>query len=301
MESELDRLRQKVENFPSPSAYTRFAELLRAQGNIDGAVESCQRCIKEFPRTGQAYVILAEIDMVAGRKDEGIRKLQTATVHDPRNYSAHRMLADHFGNAGQNAQALIHLRQILTFKPNDPEVLKRISDLTPKGSTSSQTPSQTPSQTLSQTLSQTIAKQPVAASASASAAIGGSSGKRPTTAIPAAKPAPQGLAPLVAEAGVRGALIADAHGRVVSSAGLDRQLEDVLAAVASEFGNNTSMVLESSGQGTLIQWMLAATQGQVMAFKRDNSCSVVVLAEPGVRPALLEIRARQALTELGAV
>lgn len=267
MESELDRLRQKVENFPSPSSYTRLAELLRASGDVQASVATCQRCIKEFPRTGQAYVILAEIDLVAGRKDDALAKLQTAVERDPRSFTAHRQLAEHYASANQIPSALTHLRQILTFKPNDPEILKRIAELTPKGVS----------------VTTTIAKAQT----------------RPKP-IPSAKPVPQGLGPLVAEAGVRGALIADAHGRVVSCVGLDNGVDEVLAALASEFSRNASTAIASAGQGQLGQWMLAANQGQVMAFTRANACSIIVLAEPGVRPALLEIRARQALLELGA-
>lgn len=268
MESELDRLRQKVENFPSPSSYTRLAELLRASGDVDGAVAACQRCIKEFPRTGQAYVILAEIDLAAGRKEDALKKLQTAAERDPRSFAAHRQLAEHYAGAGMIPQALAHLRQILTFKPNDPEILKRISDLAPKGAS----------------VTATIAKAQV-----------------PKPAVASATPVPQGLGPLVAEAGVRGALIADAHGRVVKSVGLEPGQDEILAALSAEFGRNATKAIDAAGQGGLVQWMLAANQGQVMAFTRDNNCSVVVLAEPGVRPALLEIRARQALAELGAV
>ncbi len=265
MESELDRLRQKVENFPSPSSYTRLAELLRASGDVDGAATACQRCIKEFPRTGQAYVILAEIDLAAGRKEDALKKLQTAVERDPRSFIAHRQLAEHYAGAGMVPQALAHLRQILTFKPNDPEILKRITDLTPKGAS----------------VTATIAKAQ-------------------TAPKPAAQTVPQGLGPLVAEAGVRGAVIADAHGRVVKAVGLENGQDEILAALAAEFGRNAGRAIGAAGQGTLAQWLLAANQGQVMAFTRDNHCSVVVLAEPGVRPALLEIRARQALAELGA-
>jgi hypothetical protein len=46
-------------------------------------------------------------------------------------------------------------------------------------------------------------------------------------------------------------------------------------------------------------WTIVADQGQVLAFKRDHLFSVIILAEPGVRPAMLEIRARQALIDLG--
>lgn len=292
MESEIDRLRQKLENFPSPSSYTRYAELLRAQGDIGAAITACQRCIKEFPRTGQAYVILAEIDVTEGRPQEALKKLITAVERDARSYSAHSKLAEYYTTQKQIPQALSHLRQILTFKPNDPEALRRIGDLTSKNQGSVAA----------------VAKAPTSASAPAP-----SPKPRPpappilemkpatkTVTKTISKPVPHGLGPLIAEAGVRGALVADARGQVVSSAGFENGLDEILAALASEFSNNAVTALNTAGQGQMTQWMLSATQGQVMGFTVRQSCSVIVLAEPGVRPALLEIRAKQALSELGA-
>jgi len=266
VETELERLRQKVENFPSPSTYTRLAELLRASGDARAATDACQRCIREFPRTGQAYVILAELAFAAGNKDEAVKNLTTAAERDPRSYAAHRQLSDHYAAAGKPTQALVHLRQILTFKPNDADVLKRIAELTPKG-----TPAPAP--------------KPITASI-----------PRPAMAVVV----PKGLGPLVNEAGVRGALIVDGQGRVVSSSGLTTEQEELSAALCAEFSRDAVTALGTAGYGELSQWMLAATQGQVMVFTRDGTRSVVVLAESGVRPAMLEIRARQALAELGA-
>jgi tetratricopeptide (TPR) repeat protein len=119
VESELERLRKKVENFPSASAYNRLAELLRLAGDATEAGAVCQRCVKEFPRNGQAYVILAEIEIANGRKEDAVKHLQTAVERDNRSYAAHKMLADHYCETARQPQALQHLRQILTFKPNN--------------------------------------------------------------------------------------------------------------------------------------------------------------------------------------
>ncbi len=278
MESELERLRKKVENFPSASAYNRLAELVRLGGNIAGAEQVCRRCIKEFPRNGQAYVILAEIELANGRKDEAIKNLLTAVERDNRSYTAHRMLADHYIDSARPPQALQHLRQILTFKPNDPAVLQKIEQVTGKPPTASVT-------------------RQVAGSGN-QAAPG-----RPSEPTPLANkivPASDGLSGLCSEPGVRGALIADDKGRVVSSQRLNSQQEDLLAALAAEISKASQQGLTTVGQGTLSMWTMVADQGQVLAFRRDQTFSVVILAEPGVRPAMLEIRARQALIELGA-
>jgi predicted regulator of Ras-like GTPase activity (Roadblock/LC7/MglB family) len=278
VESELERLRKKVENFPSASAYNRLAELVRVGGDIAGAEQVCRRCIKEFPRNGQAYVILAEIELANGRKDEAIKNLLTAVERDNRSYTAHRMLADHYLETAHPLQALQHLRQILTFKPNDPTVLQKIEHVTGKP------------------LTATVIRQ--VAGASNQAAPG-----RPLEPAPLANqmvPASDGLSSLCAEAGVRGALIADEKGRVVVSQRLSAQQEDLLAALAAEITKASQQALSTVGQDQLSTWTMVAEQGQVLAFRREKTFSVVILAEPGVRPAMLEIRARQALVELGA-
>ena len=129
MESELERLRKKVENFPSASSYNRLAELSRLAGDDGEAERICRKCIKEFPRNGQAYVILAEIRLAQNKKPDAVQLLQIAIERDPRSYTAHRLMADLFIADGAHAQALTHLRQILTFKPSDPAVSARIVEL----------------------------------------------------------------------------------------------------------------------------------------------------------------------------
>ena len=120
VESEFERLRKKVENFPSASAYNRLAELARMNGDEAEAQRICLRCVKEFPRNGQAYVILGEIAANAKNKEEAIKHLLAAIERDARSYAAHRNLAELYEADNNPTKALHHLRQILVFKPGDP-------------------------------------------------------------------------------------------------------------------------------------------------------------------------------------
>ena len=105
---------------------------------------------------------------------------------------------------------------------------------------------------------------------------------------------------LCAENGVRGALIADASGRVVVAKNITGGQEDILAALALDVGKAGTQALGTLGIDRLTTWALGATDGQVLVFQRDASLATVVLADPGVRPAMLELRARQALIDMGA-
>lgn len=333
METEIERLRKKVENFPSASLYNRLAELARQAGDEIQAETVCRRCIKEFPRSGQAYVILAEIKSAQNKKAEAIHLLLQGIEKDPRSYAAHRLMAD---LSDSRDQALHHLRQILGFKPNDPATIQRITELggaVPTGSTTARHRVVSPSASGTGTGTATGSSsglqaaiqrpnvvprpppfldfaaplpfpasahpspqepRPVRASTSPPAgsvttmlrAIGG-----PKTAV---------LDALCMEAGVRGACIVDRLGRVMMAKNLPAGQDELLAALSADILKAATATLVSHAAGAPATWVLVAGSGQVLTFSRDHSVSVVVLADPGIRPAMLELRARQALIDLGA-
>lgn len=321
METEIERLRKKVENFPSASLYNRLAELARQAGDETDAEAVCRRCIKEFPRSGQAYVILAELKIRQSKKAEAIHLLQQGIEKDPRSYAAHRLMAD---MADTRDQALHHLRQILGFKPNDPATVQRITELggtVPSGSTTARHRVVTPTAGSQAAAGApvmprpTVVPKPMASRDSAAPLPFPSSSSSSSSPAVASHP-PAGtvttmlrsiggaktavLDALCMEAGVRGACIVDAQGRVMMAKNLPAGQDELLAALSADILKAATATLTTHGAGAPATWVLAAAGGQVLTFSRDQSVSVVVQADPGVRPAMLELRARQALIDLGA-
>ncbi len=282
MESELDRLRKKVENFPSASLYNRLAELARLNGGVDEAVTVCQKCIKEFPRNGQAYVMLAEVALAKGERNEARRQLSTAIDRDPRCYGALRMLADMLAEAREPVQAASLLRQILTFRPTDQAVISRIAELEPSAPVLPSAP----------------VARPVAAPLPPPARLA-TPPPPPRFPTPAPLNRQSVLEPLCRETGVRGALVADGAGQVVVSLNLTAGTEDLLAALAVELAQAGRLAMAQAGCDQAATWAVRADAGQVLLFQR-NQFRVVVLADAAIRPAMLELRARQALIDLGA-
>lgn len=276
MESEYERLRKKVENYPSASAYNRLAELARLNGNVQDAEQICQRCIKEFPRNGQAYVILAEISLAAGRREDAITLLENAAERDPRSYSAHRMLSDIYAEMGRIPKALQHLKLILTFKPNDNMVVQRI-DLLSKDNSGAVRIADADVKKAQQTPVERLGQKP-----------------------PPAATRDAALVSLIAENGVRGVVVGDAQGRVVVSQGIGAEKADVLAALASQVTKGCGSALSAVGADGLASWLVEGDKGQVLGFRRDDALTLAVLTAPGVRPALIELRARQVLLDIGA-
>lgn len=305
MESEIDRLRKKVENFPSPSSYNRLAELLHLAKQEAEAEAVCRKCIKEFPRNSQVYALLADIQLGAGRRADASESLRAALERDGRNYAAARMYADLLAESRDVHGALAQLRQVLTFRPADPAVVKRIAELeahlkgVPAGAVPASRPAvpAPPPPPRPALPPRTLAPPAPAPAASA----GAGSGVRAAT-TPGSGVRRSAFDTLAAEAGVRAATVVDPQGQVVmarAAAGQDGR-EEALAAFASAIGEAVADLARLAGQPAPSSWVLGAEQGQVLAFRRDNGFSVVTLADASVRPAMLELRARQALIDLGA-
>ena len=333
VETEIERLRKKVENFPSASLYNRLAELVRQAGDEVGAEAVCRRCIKEFPRSGQAYVILAELKSVQNKKAEAIHLLQQGLDKDPRSYAAHRLMAD---LADSRDVSLHHLRQILSFKPNDPATVQRITELggavpqatttalhraanqsAPGGNSGIQSGASSSASTATTSAASAVRpsvvpRPPASRDSNAPLAFPTS----PTSSTASTVPAPAGtvttllrsiggaktaiLDAICMEIGVRGACIVDAQGRVMMSKNLPAGQDELLAALSADILKAATATLKTNGGSAPATWVVVAAGGQVLTFSRDHSVSVVVLADPGVRPAMLELRARQALIDLGA-
>lgn len=305
MESEIDRLRKKVENFPSPSSYNRLAELLHLAKQEADAEAVCRKCIKEFPRNSQVYAVLADIQMGTGRRAEAGDSLRAALERDGRNYQAARMYADWLAEARDVASAVTVLKQVLTYRAGDPAVTKRIGELesqlkgVPAGAVQRQSAAAPVSVPPKPAAPPMPATPPLPAARPVVAASGTTSGARPTSGSGVRRLAIDALG---AEAGVRAAVIVDPGGQVVmartqpAAAGQ----EDALAAFSAAIGGALAELARLAGQPVPTAWVLGADKGQALAFRRDNGFAVVTLAEPSVRPAMLELRARQALIDLGA-
>jgi len=291
VESELDRLRKKVENFPSASLYNRLAELARDAGSVEEAEEVCRRCMREFPRNGHSYVILAAIEAERGKREDALKLLRSAVERDPRSVSGYLMLGTLLLQDKDYAKAMGYLKQAAAIKPNDAQVTARISEIE---------------------RIQTAVAAATGAAAPTAGEIKTPMGGEPlvpfagpmTTAIKAAALSTSGsrlaaLDALCGETGVRGALVADWHGRVVVAKNMEAGQDELLAALSSEIAKSSTACQAALGSDKLTTWALLAGAGQVLSFQRDKAFSVVVLADPGVRPAMLELRARQTLIDLG--
>jgi len=203
------------------------------------------------------------------------------------------MLADLYEDARDIDGALRHLRHILTFKAGDQGVAAKVDALSKLHPTAAVSAAARPAIPLP---AQASGARPAAGLGTSGSPGTGSAKRQPS------RPHLDGsLNGLTAESGVRGAVVADAQGRVVINRGLDNGVAEIFAALAAEVASSARGTLKMIGQDALTSWVIEADSGQVIAFQRDPNLTLAILADSGVRAALLELRARQALIDLGAL
>jgi predicted regulator of Ras-like GTPase activity (Roadblock/LC7/MglB family) len=180
-------------------------------------------------------------------------------------------------------KAIANLRQVLAIKPNDPAATAKIAELEKAHGIAPAAAASTPAMS-------NVGGEPLMPfQGPMTTAIKAATGSRTAT-----------LDALCAEPGVRGALVVDMHGRVVVTKNLAAGQDELLAALSAEVARSAQASLSVIGIDKLSTWALTAGAGQVLTFQRDRAFSVVILADVTVRPAMLELRARQTLIDLGA-
>lgn len=325
MESEYDRLKKKVENFPSPSSYTRLAELARQMGQLAEAEAVCRRCTKEFPRGAQAFVLLAEMQQTAGHPAEALALVGQALEREPKNMPGLRLKAELLAAKGDPDAAVVILTQALAIRPNDPAITARLGELKRSSPPSAKlapvasagaAPASSPAPPASPSINAPPSGSSVRPPGTSSGSSRSTSGVRPSlqpfnpagpsgtnaTGVRPSPPPPRpanGIDGLAAEAGVRGAVVIDQGGRIVAAKGFTAGQDEIVAAYASEVTKGATQANDAAGQGGATTWSLSGATVHIHAFV-GRTCTVAVLAEPSVRAALLEMKAHQILIDLGA-
>ncbi|NRA37026.1 MAG: tetratricopeptide repeat protein [Planctomycetes bacterium] len=337
VDPEIERLRKKVENYPSPSAYNRLAELLRDNNDPDGVEQICKRSIRDFKRNSNAYLILAHQYLDLGKRPQATDLLENAVQQDPRCVEALNLLVNIYEAKGDPQVAINCLQKILVIKPDDAETNARLAKLaagvTPATSAAPAPAGRNESGTIDMSAMPTALGTSVGASPAVSADISAGaraaadeaipfeftprtsapiSASSPATAAapspapaptPVAAPAPavvsNPLSALLSEAGVLGVVVADDQGRVVSSEKFTDGQDTYFAALAHEVNLSSEEALGFLRQAPMASWAISTDKGQLLAFRRNPALTLLVSASSDCKVAMVELRARQALIDLG--
>jgi len=105
-----------------------LAELRRAQGRPDEAIEPLERAAELRPGHFDTLVRLALLYRETGRRDEALRALESARRLDMRGSVVHKLLGFLYLEAGRTAEAVEALEVARRIEPGDPEVAAALEE-----------------------------------------------------------------------------------------------------------------------------------------------------------------------------
>ena len=121
-DAECRRLREQIANFPNGRLYARLAELYRAGGQPDKAVQVASSGLGSFPNHDGLHYVLGLLHADAGAKEEACKHLSRAAELDKFNYSALKLLGRLLSELGRHMDAAETFAKIRGFAPDDEEV-----------------------------------------------------------------------------------------------------------------------------------------------------------------------------------
>ncbi len=279
--AEIDRIRRRIENYPNQILYARLADLYRASGLLNEAMQVCEAGIANFPNYGGAHLILGQICI---EKDdyEGARKhIEKAAELDQYNYMALKLLAQIYMKLDRPADAAVRLQEILYFAPGDEAVTNLLIE------------------------AKTAAGEPVGdlqASAPADAAPAAAPARTPTGKIPG-----EGRATLLSRDrqarakgkalgeyistfrqvdGVAGAILVDNYGLVIASDMAMEVEEELAGAMITNIFRTTSQSAHDMGIGDFSEGLIEGEKGHIHIVGIGEMV-LAVFAAPETKAGLL--------------
>lgn len=122
-----DQLQRKFREASSSPGFSRLAEVLRSEGRIDEAIQTCEEGLRARPDTLSGLLVLGKALLDAGRVEESREQFEAVLRLDPRCLSAMHYLARIMTEMQWPEAAAGYYRSILEVEPWDAEIRALLS------------------------------------------------------------------------------------------------------------------------------------------------------------------------------
>jgi len=133
IQKQMEELKETIANNPTPIAYTRLAEIFKADGNVEESQSLCEEGLKKFSDYGNLYLLMGEIYLARFQEELWEKDLRTAInyleqtlEYSRHNYRALMTLSETYIDVGAPSKAMEKLKAVRFIAPNDERALELI-------------------------------------------------------------------------------------------------------------------------------------------------------------------------------
>jgi predicted regulator of Ras-like GTPase activity (Roadblock/LC7/MglB family) len=272
---EKERLRQKIDSYPNPILFARLAELYKADGEIEAAIQVCQTGISRFESYGGTYLVLGEICLESGDYAGARVHLEKAVEKDKYNYTALRLLAEVYMHLGMPDRAARRLEEILYFAPGDESIMEMLR----RAREAAGEPGPGEEETAPGELVE-AGEEPEAVMA------GGEAGAQPKAAA-GEREINEALRSITMLSGVRGAVLVDPYGLVIAAQLKPEVDEELAGAMITNIFRTVARSAEPMGIGSFEDGLIEGEGGNIHVMGVEDMI-LAVFADPRVKMGMLE-------------
>lgn len=122
----LEELESLLAKDPSNRLFYSLCEEYRKIGEIEKAIDVCEKGLKLHPNHIQARISLAQMKVGQNKLDDALHQLERVLLALPDNIPANHLAADIYFEKKLKEKAIKHYKIVTLFEPDNEEVLKRL-------------------------------------------------------------------------------------------------------------------------------------------------------------------------------
>lgn len=126
---DIQHLRERFEEAPDSRLFAPLADAYRKDGDIDTAIELCEKGLERYPSYASAHVILGKCFYDKGATERARSEFLRVVELDPENMVALKFLGDILGAEGDREGAAQYYRRLIAIDPTNEDVEKALSEL----------------------------------------------------------------------------------------------------------------------------------------------------------------------------
>lgn len=127
--SEIKILQERFNRAPESRIFAPLADACRKSGDVERAIELCEKGLEAYPDYASAHVILGKCFYDKGATERSRAEFERVIELDPENMVALKFLGDILMSEGDRDAAISYYRRILAIDPTNEEVSGKLKGL----------------------------------------------------------------------------------------------------------------------------------------------------------------------------
>jgi tetratricopeptide (TPR) repeat protein len=129
LNAEITQLQERYDRAPGSRIFAPLADAYRKNGDVEKAIELCEKGIENYPDYASAHVILGKCFYDNGATEASRAEFERVIELDPENMVALKFMGDILMAEGDREGAISHYRRIISIDPTNEEVSGKLDGL----------------------------------------------------------------------------------------------------------------------------------------------------------------------------